>query len=315
MKIKKKIGEKRLKDLLFCFIVLIYPIIHFAVFTVAMNISTIKNAFYAENMYGEMSFVGLKNFKDVFVMFTGEKATAGFISEHALPNVMWLMVLCLFINMPITLLFSFMVTRQIKGYTFFRIALFIPAVLPAVVLCLCFKLAVDYNYGIITELIRTIGLGKMIPTQGIFGHEDTAWTWIMIFSVWTGVSGNFIYFCSSMSRVPQELIESAKIDGCSEAKLFLKFFLPLIWSTVTTMMITYLGSNFAWYMPSLMLAGSDGNPNGTTSTIGLIVIQLTKSGANNGFVSALATIVGIFGGAFIVGLRYLFEKLVPEVEY
>ncbi len=313
---KKKLfgGEKRRKDLLFCLIVLIWPIIHFAVFTVGMNVSTIRNAFFTENLYGVESFVGWKNFSDVFQMFSGGKLQ-GVISVHALPNVMYLMFLCLFVNMPITLLFSFMIARQIKGYSFYRITLFIPAVLPAIVLCLSFKMSLDYNYGILAELFRAVGLGKIIPTQGIFGLKDTAWRWIMYFSVWTGVSGNFIYFCSAMSRVPAELIESAQLDGASEWRLFVGFFIPLIWPTITTMMITYLGSNFAWYMPSLMLAGSNGDPFGTTSTIGLIIVQLTKSGANDGFISALATIIGIFGGGFIVGLRYLFEKLVPEVEY
>ncbi len=311
---KFRISEKRRKDLGFIYLVLLWPVIHFSVFWIAMNISTIKNAFYTETLLGNLKFVGFENFSDVFKMFSGERVE-GVVSVRALPNVGSLMLLCICVNLPITLLFSYMIMRRIRGYRVFQVTLFIPAMTSAVVLCLVYKLALSTQYGFIPKIMTTIGLGDKIPAMGLLGEEKTTWKMILIFSVWTGISGNLIYFCSAMSRIPAEIVESTKLDGADDWTLFFRFVLPLIGPTVTTMMISYLSANFAWYIPSLMLGGADGNPSGTTSTIGLIIIQMTKNANNNGFTSALSVIIGIIGGAFILLLKRIMEKLTPEVEY
>lgn len=311
---KFQISEKRRKDLGFIYLVYLWPVIHFSVFWVAMNISTIKNAFFSETLLGELKFVGWKNFIDVFKMFSGERVE-GVVSVRALPNVGYLMLLCLFVNLPITLFFSYMIMRKIKGYRFFQVALFIPTMTSAVVLCLVYKLALNTQYGFVPQILKMLGLSDKIPAMGLLGDEKTTWPMILVFSVWTGISGNLIYFCSAMSRIPEEIVESSKLDGADDWTLFLKFVLPLIWPTVTTMMVSYLSANFAWYIPSLMLGGADGTPNGTTSTIGLIIVQMTKGANNNGFTSALSVVIGIIGGAFILLFKRIMEKVTPEVEY
>lgn len=311
---KFRISEKRIKDLGFIYLVYLWPVIHFSVFWVAMNISTIKNAFFSETLLGNLKFVGWKNFSDVFKMFSGERVE-GVVSVRALPNVGYLMLLSLFVNLPITLFFSYMIMRKIRGFRFFQVALFIPTMTSAVVLCLVYKLALNTQYGFVPQIMKSLGLGDKIPTMGLLGDEKTTWGMILVFSVWTGISGNLIYFCSAMSRIPEEIVESSKLDGADDWTLFFKFVLPLIWPTVTTMMVSYLSANFAWYIPSLMLGGSDGNPNGTTSTLGLIIVQMTKNANNNGFTSALSVVIGIIGGAFILLFKYIMEKITPEVEY
>ncbi len=311
---KLQISEKRRKDLVFIYLVFLWPVIHFSIFWIAMNISTIKNAFFTETLLGNLKFVGWDNFVDVFKMFSGERVE-GVVSVRALPNVGTLMLLCIFINLPITLLFSYMIMRKIKGYRIFQVSLFIPAMTSAVVLCLVYKLALNTQYGFIPQLMKNIGLGDKIPAMGLLGDENTTWRMILVFSVWTGISGNLIYFCSAMSRIPEEIVESTKLDGADDWTLFFRFVLPLIGPTVTTMMISYLSANFAWYIPSLMLGGTDGNPNGTTSTIGLIIIQMTRNANNNGFTSALSVVIGVMGGTFILLFKRIMEKLTPEVEY
>ena len=304
-------GKKR-KDAIFVALVLLWPIAHFAVFKIAMNVSMISMSFYNGNLMSPMVYVGWENYADIFRMFAGTK-TAGINNPAALWNALSLIPLSLFINMPLTLLFSFAVFRKYRCHRFFRIVLFIPSMMSAVVLCLLFKIAVS-NKGFVNPLLEMVGLGGKIPLGGWLGSAETAWGTILVFSVWTGISSNIIYFCSSMSRVPDSIIESAKLDGASELRLFLQIVMPLVWPTVTTMTVTGFSGCFGWFMPSLLM--TQGGPDGATSTLGLIITQSTKNSTSNlGFSAALGIVVSLFGGVTVVGLRKIMEKIFPEVEY
>ncbi len=311
--VKKRFFRKKTRDAFFIYGVLAWPIIHFLIFWFGMNFSMVINAFRAENILGEVSWNGISNFTNVLKVFGGIKEPAGIITQKALFNALSLAPLALFINLPITLFFSFAIYKKVFGHQVFRIVLFIPSIISVVILCLVFKLAVDSQYGFVNEILRKLGLGGAIPWGGWLGDAKTAWPTILVFSIWTGVSGNLIYFSSAMARIPASLIESARLDGASALKQFTHIILPLIWPIITTLSIGLVSAIFGWFMPSLLL--TNGGPDGATSTIALIITSMTRAGSNNGFVSALGVLIAIIGGAFIVGFKALMNKLGTEVEY
>ena len=151
----------------------------------------------------------------------------------------------------------------------------------------------------------------IIPVGGFLGNKDTMWGTILVFSVWTGVSGNLIYFSSAMARLPDSVFESAELDGATQLRQFVSICVPLIWPTITTMSITIVAGVFSWMMPSLLL--TDGADRATT--IGLMITQSVKNDKNNTVISAFGVLIAVFGGAFIMVFRYLMEKITEGVEY
>lgn len=155
-------------------------------------------------------------------------------------------------------------------------------------------------------------MSHLIPSEGWLGSEDTSWTTMLVFSVWTGISTNIIYFGSSMARVPDGVIESAQLDGASEMRIFGQIVLPMLWPTICTMSISIVSGCFGWYMPSLLMVPT--NPR--TTSLALIIISTTKNaGANIGAAAALGVLIGIFGTVIIVVLRKLMSRFAEEVEY
>ena len=137
------------------------------------------------------------------------------------------------------------------------------------------------------------------------------WGTILVFSVWTGVNGNLIYFSSAMARLPESVFESAELDGATQLRQFGSICVPLIWPTITTMSITLVAGVFSWMMPSLLL--TDGADRSTT--IGLMISLSVKNDKNNTVISAFGVLVAVFGGVIIMTFRYLMEKLNERVEY
>ena len=301
---------KKRRDKIFAYSILAWPLLHFLVFWLAMNVGTIWLSFN----YGNSTvsyFNGLKNYENVLKVLTGQ-VESGINNHHSLWNTLSLIPLSLCINLPITLLFSFAIFRKIKGWRAYQIVLFIPAMISATVLCMSFKIFVDGEGSVLKKFLQSINLEKVIPPEGWFGNAKTAWPIMLIFSVWTGISTNIIYFGSSMSRVSDGVIESAQLDGASEIRIFAQIVLPMIWPTICTMSISIISSCFAWYMPSLLMSPTNAN----TTTLGLIIVATTKNaGANIGDAAALGVLIGIFGTIVIVTLRKLINRFAEEVEY
>ena len=311
--------NKKKTDALFIYGFLAWPILHFFVFWVCMNFGTFVDSFFEIMADGTTrKFVGFDNYAEIIRIIFGQK-DRGIMNYHGVLNSLTLIPLSLLINLPITILFAYGIFKKVPLYNSFRIILFLPAIISSVVLCLAFRLSLDNSSGIIIRLIKAIGLGGdgsqantvIIPVGGFLGNEKTMWGTILVFSVWTGVNGNLIYFSSAMARLPESVFESAELDGATQLRQFGSICVPLIWPTITTMSITLVAGVFSWMMPSLLL--TDGADRSTT--IGLMISLSVKNDKNNTVISAFGVLVAVFGGVIIMTFRYLMEKLNERVEY
>lgn len=311
--------NKKKTDALFIYGFLAWPILHFFVFWVCMNFGTFVDSFFEIMADGTTrKFVSFDNYAEIIRIIFGQK-DRGIMNYHGVLNSLTLIPLSLLINLPITILFAYGIFKKVPLYNSFRIILFLPAIISSVVLCLAFRLSLDNSSGIIIRLIKAMGLGGdgsqantgIIPVGGFLGNEKTMWGTILVFSVWTGVNGNLIYFSSAMARLPESVFESAELDGATQLRQFGSICVPLIWPTITTMSITLVAGVFSWMMPSLLL--TDGADRSTT--IGLMISLSVKNDKNNTVISAFGVLVAVFGGVIIMTFRYLMEKLNERVEY
>ena len=311
--------NKKKTDALFIYGFLAWPILHFFVFWVCMNFGTFVDSFFEIMADGTTrKFVGFDNYAEIIRIIFGQK-DRGIMNYHGVLNSLTLIPLSLLINLPITILFAYGIFKKVPLYNSFRIILFLPAIISSVVLCLAFRLSLDNSSGIIIRLIKAMGLGGdgsqantgIIPVGGFLGNEKTMWGTILVFSVWTGVNGNLIYFSSAMARLPESVFESAELDGATQLRQFGSICVPLIWPTITTMSITLVAGVFSWMMPSLLL--TDGADRSTT--IGLMISLSVKNDKNKTVISAFGVLVAVFGGVIIMTFRYLMEKLNERVEY
>lgn len=300
--------KKKRRDTLFAYAVLAWPVVHFLIFWLAMNVSTIFLSFRSGDLVvgawnNGLNYIGA--FKAIFGI-----VESGVMNHRAVPNTFSLIPLSLLINLPITLIFSFAIFRKIKGYKFYQVILFLPAMISATVLCYVFQMFINGKDAVLNKFLTSWGLERVIPVNGWLGDEKTAWPAMLVFSVWTGISTNIIYFGSSMARIPDGIIESVQLDGASEMKIFGKIVLPMMWPTICTISISIVSGCFAWYMPSLLIDPS----NEYITSMGLIVIQNTKAN-QYGLASAWGVIIGVLGMIFISVFRKITEKGAEALEY
>lgn len=306
-------------NIYFIYGLLIWPLIHFMVFWVYVNVATVENSFFQYTIDGSRTFNGINNYIKVFtdIFF---KDSPNILNYRAFLNTLSIIPLALFINMPIMVFFAYFIYKKVAGFRVYRILLFTPAVISSVVLCLIFGAFVTPG-GPFDTILTAIGLGGdgtgydtgIIPISGWLADEKTAWGTLLVFSVICGISGYLIYFNSAMGRLPQEVFESAALDGASEVRQFFSIVVPMIWPIIITMSVQSVSSAFGWFMPTLLL--SPGNKYSTT--IGMIIVNQARSGEQSvtGIVSAMAVTVSIIGGIIVLSFKTIMEKFFREVQY
>ena len=298
---KKRLRGTKRRDIgrtVFIVSMLAIPIVSWLVFWLYTNSSMIIMAF--QSPMGEWTF---QNFVTFWHELTAPKSDIGI----SLRNTFLYFGLNNLIMLPLGTLVAYFIYKKVWGYKFFRVAIFLTSIIPGVVMITCFK-----------EMIKPWGplasLGVPFPETGLLANNATATPMVMFYCFWTGYASTMLLMCGAMSRIPTEVFEALKLDGCGPFREFTSFVVPLIWPTLSMQIIFNLTGLFNSSGPILLMTGGAYE----TSTLNYWIFINTyrgtaASGAYN-TVSATGLVFTIVALPLILLVRWLTEK-VEAVEY
>lgn len=288
--------EMKKKQNVFLFVMLIIPILHWFVFWLYVNFDTILLAFQTKT--GSWT---TNNFQMIFHdLKKGEEISIALVNTlKYFVNNLVIMVLALFI--------SYFMYRNIKGTRFFRVVFYLPGIISAVALTTVFSDFISPN-GAYGALMRLLGKGDEI--KEFLANSKYATNTILIYCIWTGFGTNLLLFTGAMKRIPIEVIESSKMDGCGMLREFFTIILPLIWPTISTLIILNCTSIFTASGPILLFTYGEYK----TTTIGFWIFRYVYEYNNYNIVSAAGLLFTCLGVPFILIVRKLIDK-VPTADY
>ncbi len=236
----KRTATRSQKRLLFYVLMFALPLLQFAIFYVYVNFNSIIIAFQEQ-----IARPGVGTGYDIKPSFTSfEWAFQQFFSAES-GLMLWRsiqLLLCqLVIVIPLALLFSYYIAKEKPGAGFFRIMLYLPQVVSVVVLGILFKYLVSQGYPVLMkQLFEEKVIGLLLPSTSADSNFYTA----LIFTIWFSFGANVLIFTGAMSGVDQSIVESAQLDGVSNLQEFFFIYVPMIFNTVTTFIITGLAGIF-----------------------------------------------------------------------
>lgn len=308
---KKSKKRAKARRALFISAMLFFPVLHFVIMNIFIGFSTFAMSFQRYNLLkNTYEWAGLYNFKRVIDELTKGATTS--VLTHAIINSLEFYVVMILILMPLGMICAYFFWRNMPGAKIFRVAFFLPSLIPGVVLPLLFALMLDSSVGVLNPLLRALGLGKLIPANGWLGDYNTAQPMVLFYTLWSGVGGNIIIYAGNLNRMPQEIFESARLDGISMMKELWHIVIPLMWPIISISIVTGSLVVFNVYIPSLMLTA--GGPSGRTMTIAYMIIEWTNNGELT-IGSAAGLFFSIIGVPLIMLLKWGLGKFTPEVEY
>lgn len=209
----------------------------------------------------ELGFVGFANYRTVFSNSRFMKAVFFNMKYSAL---------LVAVILSLSLVLALILNSKIKGKTFFRSMFFFPAVLPLLTMGLVFN-------SIITKGIPQLGasLGLSSWEISLLSRPNTAMYAILFVAVWQGLAIPTVLFLAGLQTVPEELMESAALDGATRVQLFRFITLPFLIPTLTMVFVLTLKQGLMVF--DLIMSMTQGGPAGATESMAMLIY-------NHGFV-------------------------------
>lgn len=237
MREKARLGS--VKDNLFVYSLIGYPLILFCIFYVGINFNSIILAFQNIDGTGK-HFAGFKNFQ----LFWQEMTGSGNLLFYSIINSLKMYAINLVICVPLYICFSYLLFKKCLFNRAISFLVMIPSIMSGLVISLVFVNFIGSN-GPLTELCRIFGIneGKWI---NLLHSEEYAFGTTLFYSIWLSFSTSLLVYPTAMRGISPDIFESAKIDGVSNMFQELRYIiLPLIYPTLTTFLITGFAAIFS----------------------------------------------------------------------
>lgn len=303
---RKKNNSMKQGATVFLVTMLAIPLLHWLIFWLGVNLDTILLAF--QNKQGQFTF---DNFRSFFDALTNQNMDMNI----AVKNTLIYFSVSVFVTLPCSFIVSYFIFKKICGASVFRVIFYLPSIISVVVMTMVFKQLIMPD-GPLDSILRLFGIS--LPRAGLLGQASTATKTIVAYVIWTGCTGSFMVLGGAMSRIPVELLEYSKMEGCDPFREMVHIILPLVWPTLSTLLIVTMTGLFTASGPMVTLV--DGNFD--TWTISYWIFYKVNgdmsggvSGGQYNLVSAAGLFFTMISVPIILFIRWIIEKKIPGVEY
>jgi raffinose/stachyose/melibiose transport system permease protein len=211
---------------------------------------------------GGQMFVGIQNY---LTLFSQERWSAPF--WNALRNNAVFFVIHMVAQNPIGLLLAALLATRIRGSAIYRTILFTPTILSVVIVGFVWKLILAPSWGISHTLSSMVGLSGLGDYPWL-GTESTTLITLSLISVWQNIGIPMMLFLAALIRIPDDLMEAARVDGASGWTIFWKIKFPLILPTVGLIAVMTFVGNFNAFDLIYATQGALAGPNFASDILG-----------------------------------------------
>lgn len=235
---------------------------------------------------GMIRYVGLDNYARLFDF-------GGYRSQYFW-SAIWVTVQFVLYSVPVLVSVSLALAlilnnRKLKMKSFHLTAFFLPTALSVTVVAVMWRWILNVHSGLLNYLLGFFGIEK-IPWL-----TDLPWVWgaIIIATVWWTVGWNTVIFLGGLSKIPEPLYDSAKVDGANAFRRFLNVTLPGLKQVMMFVVITQVLAGFGLFAQPQLMTG--GGPGRATIPIMLHIYgeAFNPSRPRMGYATAMSLITGV----------------------
>ena len=299
---KKRTDKEKVIFILFCITI---PIIQWLIFYVYANVDSIFMAFRDSN--GALT---MENFKRFFV----ELKTPSSDIRLAFKNT-FITFSILLVTYPFKVLVSYFLYKKVPGSAVFRVLFFLPSILFSVCTAMVFTRFVGTT-GIIAKAVQEMLHLDYVPE--LLADSRFANIVVLLNMVWLGFPGDLIIWGGTFARIPNEVLESGKIDGVNWWTEFTKIMVPLVWPTLSLQMILMFCGIFGASGQVFLLTG--GGYGTITLSVWMYKVVLENSGnmyTSNvyNYLSAVGLMITIVAVTMSLCIRKFTDKAFDDVDF
>ena len=280
--------RRKLTGLLF-----VLPTVAFVtVFFIVPLLMTVFMSFHDWPLFGERAFTGLANYSEL-----GK-------DRQYLKSLDFTFRYTLLVTPPIFLLgfiLASLVRRNIRFIGIFRTIFFLPVVIGLGVSSLLWVWMLDDRIGVFNKILLDLNL--VTKAQLFLGRPNTAMNVIILSVVWKTVGFTMILLLAGLQAIPDELYESAEVDGAGYFRKLFYITLPLMRRFIAlALILSVIGSVLSFDQFYIMTRGG---PRNSTISIVYWIFNNSFTYFKMGYGSAMSIVllgilVALTGAQFYV---------------
>lgn len=221
---KKKVDKR---DLIFYICLIALPLIQFAIFYVGVNFNVILLSFKTYDSYLGTYSYSFDNFTRVW-----RELTTTSILTDALLNSLIIWIFTVLFGTFLAVVFSYYIYKKKFLFKTFKFILFLPSVLPSILLVMIYKYFVEE--GLVTYINEIFGTNML----GLLVDSTTRFPTIVFYNVWIGFGSQVLLYTGAMEQISPEINDALKIDGASPLKELIHVVIPECLPTISTFLIS-----------------------------------------------------------------------------
>jgi raffinose/stachyose/melibiose transport system permease protein len=253
-------------------------------------------SFTAWDGFSTPSFNGLQNYRAL----ASDRIFLGALSNNVV-FVFWVVLLKNVFGMAVALLLQ----RASFGKAFFRAAVFLPVTMSFVAVGLLWSWIYNPVFGLLNAGLDLARLSFL--KQSWLGDAKIALYSVIAVDVWKWLGFHAVIFLAGLQTIPQELYDSAKVDGATSLQRFWHVTLPLMMPIVfINTMLAFSGAfvrNF-----DIVYVLTQGGPNHATEVVLTDMMNRAFLDGSMGYAAAMGYVLFVIVGVLSAGLLLLLRR-------
>lgn len=235
------------------------------------------------------TFVGFGNYMHLFQSTT--------FQQIAINNLIILACIPVWVLFPLVL--AVMIHSRVKGWRFFRAAIFSTTALSFTVIGIVWAYIYSYD-GPFNGFLKLFHIGRV----DWLSNGPTALIALIVTAIWSFMGTGLIIYLGGLGAIPPEILEAARLDGASGIRLMWRVILPMMRRYVEFFTVFSVINAFT-NLFALIFVMTNGGPGFSTTTLEYYIYVDAFSNTNFGEASA----VGVLLFLVMIGVALLQMKI------
>ncbi|MFL6145838.1 MAG: carbohydrate ABC transporter permease [Labedaea sp.] len=247
-------------------------------------------SFQQVNFVTDPEWVGLDNFSTLF---------ADPLFWTAWRNTLLFTGLALVLGYALPLLIAVLLNELRHWNGFFRVAVYLPVMLPPIVSVLLWQYFYDPGNGLFNTVLRGLHLPESAWTQS----PRTALLSLVLVSTWSNMGGATLIYLAALQNIPGELYEAAELEGASIVQRVRHVTLPQLRFAMIVLLLLQIVATMQVFIEPYQLTGTT-NPD--TITVMVLVYRYAFTVNHDfGLAAAMTVLLAVVLGAFSAAYLWL----------
>ncbi|MFJ8739723.1 carbohydrate ABC transporter permease [Embleya sp. NPDC127516] len=207
-------------------------------------------------------------------------------------NTFYFTGLALVIGFVVPFVLALLINEMRHARAFFRLAVYLPVMIPPVVTALMWKWFFDPGPGLFNEVLRAAHL----PTSTWTNGEDTAMISLVLVATWANMGGTVLIYLAALQGIPGELYEAAELDGANLWQRIRHVTVPQTRFIILMLMLLQIIATMQVFVEPFVITG--GGPGDSTITVLYLIYKYAFVYSDYGSACALSVLLLILLAAF-----------------